>query len=132
MKKILLIAVPLIVSGCATTPSPQEMEIRKQVAASIPTCKETKECEVKWAASRNWILANSGYKFQHLQADFMETYNSTDSSTSLAVRVLKEPQQDGSYKFMASVWCANWIGCVPDKWVALKHFNDFVTASWKP
>lgn len=132
MRKLFVLFVVILVAGCATTPTPQELEMKRSIAATVPTCKEAKECEVKWAAARNWITANSGWKLQHVQPDFMETYNSVDGSTGIAVRVTKQPRQDGSYSIDAAVWCDNWIGCFPDKWVALKHFNDFVNASWQP
>lgn len=129
--KYVFLVLAGVISGCATTPSPEQQELRAAVARTIPTCRETKECEVKWAAARSWILANSGWKLQHIQPDFMETYNSVDGSTSLAVRVTKEPDQSGAYRILATVWCDNIFGCNPDKWQALKNFNRYVNDSWR-
>ena len=65
--------------------------------------------------------------------DYLESTSPVASSPeSIEVRVIKEPQQDGSYRITATVSCKSFVGCVPDKWVALKSFNDTVNASWRP
>jgi len=132
MKNTILVLLMVSLAGCATTPSPELEAKRQQVAATIPTCKSDKECEVKWSAARQWVLNNSGYRFQNMTPDYMETYNSTDASVDLAARVIKTPQSDGSYRIEASVWCANIYGCRIEPWDALIQFNQSVTASWKP
>ena len=131
MKKLVSIILITLVAGCATAPSENEVTLRRMISESIPVCTSPKECEVKWAAARSWIIQNAGWKLQHVQPDFMETYNSINSSTRLAVRVVKEPLQNGGYKITATVWCDNWISCYPDKLDALLSFNNTVNGSWK-
>ncbi len=121
-----------ILAGCATAPTAEQIAARNAIAETIPTCSSEKECEVKWAAARAWINANAGWRLQHVQADYLETYNSVGGSTNIAVRVTKEPLRTGGYRILGSVWCDNMFGCYPDKWIALKHFNDYVNASWEP
>lgn len=103
----------------------------REVDRTIPTCKEAKECEIKWAAARDWVINNAGWKLQHVTADYLETFNPTASSPNLAMRVVKEPKSDGSYQIKATAWCDNMFGCVPDGWEALKKFNDHVNGSWR-
>lgn len=119
-----------VLAGCATAPSPEQIAARNAITASTPTCSSDKECEVKWAAARAWINANAGWRLQHVQADYLETYNSVGGSTNIAVRVTKQPLRTGGYRILGSVWCDNMFGCIPDNWVALKQFNDYVNASW--
>lgn len=101
---------------------------REQLAASIPTCATDKECEMKWSAARQWVLANSGFKIQLLTNDFLETYNPPRGATQIAVRVAKEPMADGGYRFVVTTWCGNIFGCVPDQWAAAQAFNDHLNA----
>lgn len=120
----------LILAGCAATPSPDLAVKQKQVNDTIPTCREAKECEIKWATARQWVLTHSGYKIQNITADYLETYNSVGGSTSLAARVQKLPNPDGSYRIEASFWCDNMFGCVPlSPLDALLNFNQTVNAA---
>lgn len=132
MKRTITPLLALLVVGCATVPTAETNALRGQVKSTVPTCKTDKECEVKWAAARQWVTTNSGYRFQHLTADYMETYNAVNSSVELAARVTKNPQSDGSYRIEASVWCDNWMGCRMPPLEALLHFNQTVTSAWKP
>lgn len=120
----------VVAAGCATSPSPREIQLRREIGRTIPTCETEKECAIKWSAARNWIIQNSGWKLQHVQPDFLETYNAVNSSPRIAVRVTKEPLQDGRQRIVATVWCDNIFGCNPDKLEALQSFNNYVNSSW--
>lgn len=128
LKAFLIITATL--SGCAFTPE-KEVEQSRQIAiATIPTCSSDKECEVKWSAARAWILANAGWKIKLITNDFIETYSAVGGETTLSVRVVKEPMQNGTYRLNASIWCDNMWGCIPDKWVALKNMHAYINRSW--
>lgn len=133
MKKIAIVGIAssLLLSGCATRDDPALQAKIRLINESVPICKTDKECEVKWSAARQWVLSNAGFKLQHIQPDFLETYNSVGSSVYLAARVVKEPIAEGGYKIVAALWCDNWMGCSPDKWDALLDFNTKVNAAWK-
>ncbi len=122
----------LVLSACATTPSPHEVGLRQEISRTIPTCTSDNECSVKWTAARNWVLQNAGWKLQHIQPDFLETYNAINSSPNIAVRVIKEALPGGKHRIVATVWCDNMFGCNPNKLDALLSFNNFVNASWQP
>lgn len=124
----LLAAALLLLSGCATQIA-QRAARMEELNRTIPTCFSDRECELKWSAARSWILANAGMKLQHLTSDFLETYNPpTQSSTALAVRVVKEPMSSGGYRLVVRTWCNNFIGCFPNVMDAALHFNATVNA----
>lgn len=102
---------------------------RAQVEATVPTCVTSEECELKWAAARRWVLETSGFKIQNITDDFLETYNPTSGSPSLAARVVKEPLGGGRYRLVVTLWCDNMFGCVPNAWDAALSFNQYVNGS---
>jgi hypothetical protein len=123
----------LMCIGCASTKERDQTALIDEVQRTVPVCRESKECEIKWAAARDWAIKNSGRNLLQATNDYLETSNPVSSSEeSIKVRVVREPQLDGSFRIAATVWCASYIACVPDKWVALKSFNDTVNASWHP
>lgn len=117
----------LSIEGCATAAVDPAKQARVQ--ASVPTCEGAEECELKWAAARRWVLENAGFKLQNVTNDFLETYNPTNHSPSLAARVMKEPIGGGRYRIVVSLWCANMFGCIPDAWDAAQAFNNYVNAA---
>ncbi|GBC62501.1 PDZ domain-containing protein [Desulfonema ishimotonii] len=118
-------------TGCAEMQRIQQEKKARivQVQENMPVCDDDKECEIKWAAARRWVLQNSGMKIQHLTDDYIETYNSVNNSPNLAVRVIKEPQNDGTYKITMTCGCANVFGCNPDVLDAMESFNAYVNGS---
>jgi hypothetical protein len=92
--------------------------------ANAPICTTQSQCEIAWAAARQWVLDNAGYKLQQYSTDYMETYNSSDRD--LAARVSKVPVGDGSYRIVAKLWCSTDYGCAvrPDK--AVEGFYEYV------
>lgn len=133
MRGLLLIgATVFMLSGCANLANDPAVQNKiRMINETVPTCMTDKECEVKWSAARQWILANSGYKLQHVQPDFMETYNAVNGSVYLAVRVVKEIRQEGGNRIVATVWCDNIFGCAPNQYDALLSFNNKVNGAWK-
>lgn len=132
MKHTLPALLLVLLAGCALTPPEVADASRRTAIATIPKCNSDKECEVKWSAARAWVLQNAGWKIQHVTSDYIETYNAIGGSTSIAVRVIKEPLQNGSYRFNATIWCDNMWGCIPEKWEALKNMHAYINASWNP
>ena len=119
--------------GCAVGAESDQAALIQEVQRTVPVCRDSKECEVKWAAAREWVLRNSGRRLLQATDDYLETSPPINSSIqSIEVRVVKERQTDGSYRIAATVWCESYSGCYPDKWVATKRFNDSVNASWQP
>jgi hypothetical protein len=125
----LSVVAAMVLTACAGTGGTNVAAKRAQVEATIPTCVTPEECEFKWAAARRWILENAGFKLQNVTADFLETYNPTSGSPSLAARVVKEPLGGGRYRLVVTLWCDNMFGCVPNAWDAALGFNQYVNGS---
>lgn len=115
-----------VISGCGAT-----LPVKEQKAAferSIPTCKEGYDCKAKWDAAQLWIVKHSGYKLQIVTDVLLETYNATNYSTNIAVRVTKEPLGSGTYRLLVVVTCDNLFGCTPNAWEAALDFNHSIAA----
>lgn len=121
--------VPLVLSGCATS-GVDAATAQRRFQQTTPICIEGKECEVKWAAARRWVLSNSSMKIQHYSPDFIETFNPEGYSAGIAARVTKEPANNSDYRIVVEVWCNNLFGCVPPVRQAAQAFNDYVNNSW--
>jgi len=127
MKIVPLIVGALLLSGCASgVSSAQRATMQAEINKTIPTCAEARDCELKWAAARRWVLSNSPMKIQQMTPDFIETYNPLNSSPDIAVRVVKEPVGSAGYRILARVWCDNMFGCQPDAQAAIIDFNRVV------
>jgi hypothetical protein len=99
---------------------------------NIPVCFTDFNCERKWAAARDWVIRNAGYKIQIYSDDLIETHNSTGSSMDLHARVLKTllggVGESRVYRIELTVGCANIFGCSPDVKTSIRNFNKAVGA----
>jgi hypothetical protein len=111
-------------AGCVTMPA--------EPIAAAPTCMTDADCSVKWAAARTFVLSHAGYKIQTYSTDYLETYNSVDTSTDLAAQVNREPLPGGGYQITGRFWCANIFGCVPGARETLDGFNRYVASIGAP
>jgi hypothetical protein len=117
--------ISLMLTSCALGPP---LEEQRQFVRSVPVCSTDRECELKWSAARQWVLATAGLKLQYIARDFMGTYNPPRNSSALAVRIVKEPMANGGYQIKVSTWCNNNSGCVPNSWDAAQDFNNYVNS----
>ena len=127
---LLLIVCIFCFHGCATF-TPQQKQTWNQ---TVPMCYRESDCEAKWSAARNWVQNNSGYKIQIYTTDLIETYNPSQSSPKIAVRITKQPlstsmEGNKSYAIAIKVWCNNIFGCVPSTDDAIIGFNKYVNAA---
>ena len=121
-----------LLSACAAVgPSPDVIAKSTQFEQTIPACKDSKECEVMWAAARDWVLSNISWKIQTISDGFIQTFSPPLGDITLAATVRKQPQMDGSYRIIVSTYCNNpvWGFCSPDSWEAALHFNRTVNAA---
>lgn len=113
--------------GCVTT-TPRQQE---QWNESAPVCYGDGDCKTKWAAARDWVQGNAGYKVQIYSDDLIETYNSVGSDPKISVSVTKRPvsKNPGGEVVNAifiNVRCGNVFGCVPTADEAITSFNRHV------
>lgn len=126
MKSALFAALAAaILSGCASQAQQDARNAwRANFYATVPECSTEKQCQLMWDAAQVFVVKNSGMKIQTSTNVLIETYNPTNSSPALAIRVLKEPSGEGRYKFNIMTWCANIFGCSPDRYLTAQSFND--------
>ena len=111
------------IAGCGLSRNPAKTQ---EFIKTVPVCYSERECEMKWSSARRWVIENARYKIQTMTPDFIETYNPSSGSPSLAVRVTKEPIASGGYRIIVKTWCDNVFGCGPDSQDAEQNFNNFV------
>lgn len=128
IKKLLAVSILISLSGCAAQQQAVQANQTK-FQETIPVCIDEKDCTAKWEAAQLWIVHNAGYKLQTTTSVLLETYNATNSSVSLAVRVTKEPMGSGKYQIIVRTWCDNIFGCSPNAWDAALDFNQKVGAA---
>lgn len=124
-KTIWLLAA--LLSSCALTESPERQMLRAKIEQTRPICSGNEDCQAKWEAAQLFVVKHAGYKIQIASSVLIETYNPTSASTSLAMRVTKEPLGGGQYKIIARVWCDNPLGCVSDPINVVLAFNHIIS-----
>lgn len=76
-------------SGCAGN-SAEIQTKRAELERTTPICIDAADCNAKWEAAQLWIVHNAGYKLQTATNVLLQTYNSTDrSSTDIMVQATK-------------------------------------------
>jgi len=119
--------------ACATVPT-EELAANKQTCVeSITTCRTPKECEARWAAARNWMLSNCGFRLEHVEPDYLETYKSGDyANTDLYCRVTKTPIGETAYRIELVAGANNFmIYGAAAKLAFHQRFNDSVNGAWR-
>jgi hypothetical protein len=130
MKRIVFIVVTAsTVAGCATMSPQQAAAWQQQMAATQPHCTSQRQCEAAWSAARNWVTSNCGMKIQSITDNFIQTYNSPESSVDLQCEVTKDPDPKGGYTLSIADGCANPFGCATDAHAAALDFNKQVSAT---
>ena len=126
MKIISTCLIALILTSCASGPSPDQGKMKTEYLNTIPVCDLKLDCTAKWEAAQLWVAKNAGYKIQTATNVIIETFNPTRDDTYLAAKITKEPIGSGKYKIVANLWCNNMFGCNPDKWLASIEFNKSI------
>ena len=125
----LLLSYNLILSGCATV-SPQQKQIWRETG---PVCFTKPDCDAKWAAARNWVQENAGYKIETYSDNLIETYHPPDASPKIAASVSKTPDGTSSEGNQINVieikvWCTKTFGCIPTVDESILKFNQYVSS----
>lgn len=128
IRYLTFISISFLVSGCATITDKQ----RSDWEETIPLCFSDSDCKTKWAAARQWIQNNAGYKIQIYSDDLIETYNPQQSDPKIAVSASKNPiakTQEGEQANMIAVkiYCGNIFSCIPSINESILSFNKFVS-----
>jgi hypothetical protein len=123
-----------VLGGCAGAPRVDPATVsawQAEAMRTTPTCATERECAVKWAAARDYVLANSGWKLQHVTPDYLETFSPPTGSAVLAWRVVKTPAAGGGWTIESKVWCGTtYSECTPPAWLALRDLHRHVNKAW--
>lgn len=113
--------------SCAT--SPERLALIEFAESTMPVCVDDADCRIKWEAAQLWVINNAAYRLQIATDVLLETYNPTDYTTQLGMRVTKEPLGGGQYRFNISAYCANLLGCARDPVEVKIAFNEHISAT---
>lgn len=108
----------VLLSACATTPPIPVGE--------SPTCDGEADCKAKWDAAQLFVVKNAEMKIQIATNVLIETYNSTEYGTEIAMRVTKEPLGGGRFRLEATAWCNNFLGCSSPPRRIMAAFNSYI------
>ncbi|MBW2623204.1 MAG: hypothetical protein JRD68_09890 [Deltaproteobacteria bacterium] len=118
------------VSGCAY----QEV-LRSQMLeyeSTIPTCASDEECEVKWAAAKEWILRVYDWDILDSSDDIIEAYTPAYRFRYIDLRVVKQSMGNNTYKLVIYIYSDNHPTVkypVYDEWEKKIDFNRYVNAA---
>jgi hypothetical protein len=127
MKTLVWVFIGILIAGCS---GQQMTDVQKaEMLANVPTCQSPEECELKWAAARNWILENLTRKIETITPDYIETHgtygvSSFSSRDFISARVTKTPLGNGVYRFDLATACGRPFGCSPSPYEMGKSFIE--------
>lgn len=127
MKALSLVMVGII-TGCAASAEVQQWQ--SQINATIPVCNENipNQCDRMWETAQVWVAQNSAFRMQIVTNVLLETFGPPANDPNIAVRVIKEPTSNTSYRFLVTVYCNNIFGCNPNQYLAAIDFNNTLNA----
>ena len=105
------------------------IESEREFFETRPRCASEASCDAMWRAAQVWISRNAGMRLQIATDAILETYAPEPSGARLAVRVIREPRDDGESVLTVSTWCGNPFGCMTDPHEAALDFNRTVSAA---
>jgi hypothetical protein len=121
------LSLSMMLGGCTTMQLQQQKDSRGQTLAAQAHCVSQRQCEAMWSAAVDWVNHNCSVKIQNMNDPYVETYHWFD--TSLACRVIKDPQPNGGYGLSVIISCRNMLGCKPDVYDATRAFNAKVSGA---
>jgi len=80
------------------------------------------------------MLSSCGFRLQHIEPDYLETYKSGDyANTDLYCRVTKTPINEYTYRIELVAGANNFMRYTKPELVQIhQQFNDAVNAAWHP
>ncbi|HLX01987.1 MAG TPA: hypothetical protein VKS80_07695 [Trinickia sp.] len=126
MKRVLLIALPALLSGCSSSGqvSPDTM----QIATEPLTCQTPSECAAWWQRARTWVANHASYALQTSTDSLIQTAGPAGGSRSLAYEITLTPNHDGTATIGFAAHCDSAFGCDPNPWRAGADFKLYVRA----
>lgn len=117
-----LVVAAVLLSGCASAPSPAEDAAMRKDAVRDVSCAGQNECAVKWGRAVQWVLDNSAFRIQIQTDNLIQTAGPLPDQVELAVVVSKVPLGNDRYRFELRGGCNNMFGCSPSLDYAKAYF----------
>ncbi len=130
--KILVIALTVLIAGCATEyrnpylDGSYSYSAGNTTASTLPVkCKDKPDCDSKWSRAQIWISNNSAWKIQTMSDSIIQTYG-PDNSTRAGFIATRRINPDGSGEINITANCGNWVGCMPSTRESESQFRSAI------
>ncbi len=98
-----------------------------EVERTIPYCTSEAECEAKWSAARDWVIANADFTLRTDNDTRIDTLNADSTRSGTAVQVDRMEGRNGEFQIVVDVECFAAYGC-PSELDMRLDFNRTVNA----
>ena len=94
---------------------------------TIPVCASADECEAKWSAARDWVVANADFTLRTDNETRIDTLNADSTRSGTAVQVDRVEGRNGEFRIVVDVECFAAYGC-PSELDMRLDFNRTINA----
>jgi len=98
-----------------------------EYARTIPTCSSDSDCQLKWAAARGWVVANSTFAIRAESDERIMSTSNLITMSGIGV-IVDRVATNGGYQITVDVECFSAYGC-PNIWDTMLDFNRSVNAA---
>jgi hypothetical protein len=132
-RTIVALALSAIAAACTTTTDSGQVDAATLTQAAAPlSCSGRAECDLWWHRAQVWVSKNSAYPVQAVTDAIIQTSGPSGGQRSLAYRITKSPNTDGTATVGFEAHCSNMLGCEPNPWEAGANFKQFVRGGPAP
>ncbi len=96
--------------------------------STIPICASDAECDAKWSAARDWVVANADFSLRSDNEMRIDTLNADSTRSGTAIQVDRVEGQNGEYQIIVDVECFAAFGC-PSELDMRLDFNRTINAA---
>ena len=98
-----------------------------QFQRTIPVCASAAECEAKWTAARDWVIANADFSLRTDRESRIDTLNADSTRSGTAIQVDRVEGESGEFQIIVDVECFAAYGC-PSELDLRLDFNRTINA----
>ena len=115
----------LLLAACGAS---EEYQARlAEFQSTIPICTSDAECDAKWSAARDWVVANADFSLRSDNETRIDTLNADSTRSGTAIQVDRVEGQNGEYQIIVDVECFAAFGC-PSELDMRLDFNRTINA----
>lgn len=111
----------------ACSPSEEYLARLAEFERTIPICTSDAQCEAKWSAARDWVVANADFSLRTDSEIRIDTLNADSTRSGTAVQVDRFEGQNGEFRIVVDVECFAAYGC-PSELDMRLDFNRTINA----